>query len=109
MASRPLFRLLLLLLGSLYLGGVCELDAAERRQNYAQESHEYVLAAFGVDVAAPAAQPDDAPAALPVLWAGPPLRPAFRGRTGCPVSWSWVPDPPPPVRRLYLRYAVLRV
>ena len=40
MASGPLFRLLLLLLllGSLCLGGVCELDAAERRQNYAQES-----------------------------------------------------------------------
>ena len=48
MAPRPLFRLLLLLLGSFYLGSVCELDAAECRQNYAKETHEYVATCSSV-------------------------------------------------------------
>lgn len=109
MAPRPFFRLLLLLLGSFYLGSVCELDAAECRQNYAKETHEYVAARSGVDVLAPAAQPDDVPAALPVHWNGPVPRPMFRGLPGSPASWPWVANPPPPLRRLYLRYAVLQV
>ena len=109
MAPRPLFRLLLLLLGSFYLGGVCELDAAECRQNYAKETHEYLVARAGVDVSAPAAQPDEAPAALPVHWVEPVPRLTFRSLPGSPASWSWVANPPPPVRRLYLRYAVLQV
>ena len=109
MASRPLLRLLLLLLGSFYLGSVCELDAAECRQNYAQETHEHVVARAGVDVSAPAAQPDEVPDALSAQWVAPTSRPAFRPFAGSPASWPWVANPPPPVRRLYLRYAVLQV
>lgn len=109
MVSRSLLRLLLLLLGSFYLGGVCELDAAECRQNYAQETHEHVVARAGVDVSAPAAQPDEVPDALPARWVAPTSRPAFRPFAGSPASWPWVANPPPPVRRLYLRYAVLQV
>ena len=108
MAPRPLFRLLLLLLGSFYLGSVCELDAAECRQNYAKETHEYVVARPGVDVSAPATQFDDAPAALAESWSGLPPRPSFRGLPGSPASWPWVANPPP-MRRLYLRHAVLQV
>ena len=109
MASRHLLRLLLLLLGSFYLGSVCELDATECRQNYAQETHEHVVARAGVDVSPPAAQPDEVPAELRVQWNGPTPRPTFRGLPGSPASWPWVANPPPPVRRLYLRYAVLQV
>ena len=109
MAPRPLFRLLLLLLGSFYLSSVCELDATECRQNYAQESHEHVMARSGVEVSAQAAQPNSVPAGLMVKWTGLPSRPAFRGLPGSPASWPWVANPPPPVRRLYLRYAVLQV
>lgn len=109
MAPRPLFRLLLLLLGSFYLGGVCELDAAECRQNYAKETHEYVVARSGVDVTTPAAQPDEVADALPAQWVAPTPRLAFRPFAGSPASWPWVANPPPPVRRLYLRYAVLQV
>ena len=109
MAPRPLFRLLLLLLGSVYLGSVCELDAAECRQNYAKETHEYVVARSGVEVSAPAAQPDAGPAARLIHWVAPGLRPAFRGLAGALAVWPWVANPPPPQRRLYLRYAVLQV
>ena len=109
MAPRPLFRLLLVLLGSIYLGSVCELDAAECRQNYAKESHEHVAACSDVDVSAPAAQPDEVPARLPGQWVAPAPRPAFRSLAGSPASWPRVANPPPPVRRLYLRYAVLQV
>lgn len=109
MAPRLLLRLLLLLLGSFYLGGVCELDAAERRHNYTQETHEHVVARQGVDVSAPAAQADDVLAGLPMLWNTPKPRPSFWGLPGSPASWPWVANPPPPVRRLYLRYAVLQV
>ena len=109
MASRPLLRLLLLLLGSFYLGSVCELDAAECRQNYAQETHEHVVVRAGVDVSAPATQPDEVPDALPARWVAPTSRLAFRPFAGSPASWPWVANPPPPVRRLYLRYAVLQV
>lgn len=109
MAPRPFFRLLLLLLGSFYLGSVCELDAAECRQNYAKETHEYVATCSSVNVSAPVAQPDDAPAPLPVQWTVPPPRPAFQGLPGSPACWPWVANPPPPWRRLYLRYAVLQV
>jgi len=72
MVPRLFLRFVLLLLGSFYLGSVCELDAAERGQHYAQETHG-------------------------------------RRRVGSPAAWSWVANPPPPVRRLYLRYAVLQV
>lgn len=109
MAPRLLLRLLLLLLGGFYLGGVCELDAAECRQNYAQETHEHVVARQGVEVSAPAAQPDEMPAELLVHWNEPMPRPSFRGLPGSPASWPWVANPPPPLRRLYLRYAVLQV
>ena len=109
MVARPLFRLLLLLFGSFYLGSVCELDAAECRQNYAKETHEYVAARPGVDVSAPAAQPDEVPDALPAQWAAPAPHLALRSVAGSPVSWPWVANPPPPLRRLYLRYAVLQV
>ncbi|MEJ7660180.1 MAG: hypothetical protein WKG07_11435 [Hymenobacter sp.] len=70
---RLLFRSFAFLLGLLYLGGVCELDAAEARQNFAHESHEYVTAASTVDVPAPASR-SDAPAV--VLVAGPARLPA---------------------------------
>ncbi|WP_035560084.1 hypothetical protein [Hymenobacter sp. IS2118] len=106
---RLLFRSFAFLLGLLYLGGVCELDAAECRQNYAQETHEHVVARTSVDVSAPAAQPDEVPDALPARWVAPTSRPAFRPFAGSPASWPWVANPPPPVRRLYLRYAVLQV
>ena len=109
MAPRPLFRLLLVLLGSIYLGSVCELDAAECRQNYAQESHEHVAVRLGVAVSAPAAQPDEVPARRPRQKDAPAPRRAFRSLAGAPASWPWVANPPPPVRRLYLRYAVLQV
>ena len=109
MAPRPLFRLLLLLLGSFYLGGLCELDASERRQNYAQETHEHLAVRPGVEIAAPVAQPNNGPAAEWVHRAAPVPHLAFRGRAGSPASWPWVANPPPPVRRLYLRYAVLQV
>ena len=109
MAPRPLFRLLLLLLGSFYLGSVCELDAAECRQNYAKETHEHVAARPGVDLSAPAAQPDEVPAAMPTPWHEPVPRPTAWGRPGPPAAWPRAAKPPPPVRRLYLRYAVLQV
>ena len=111
MAARPLLRFLLFLLGSFYLGSVCELDAAECRQNYAQETHEHVVAQTGAELSTPVAQPDEAPAALPAQWAAPApaLRLAFRSVADSPASWPWVANPPPPVRRLYLRYAVLQV
>jgi|GEM_PF-1766615 len=110
MVPRLFLRFVLLLLGSFYLGSVCELDAAERGQHYAQETHEHVVARLGVDVSAPAAQPGPGTAAA---WrghgTGPTTRPLFWGRAGSPAAWSWVANPPPPVRRLYLRYAVLQV
>ena len=109
MTSRFLFRLLLVLLSSCYLGGVCELDAAECRQNYAKETHEHVVVHPGVDVPAPAAQPDDAPATLPGPWTKPAARSVFWSRAAAPASWPWVANPPPPLRRRYLRCAVLQV
>ena len=45
MHLRHLSRLLDLLLGIFCLGGACELDAKECKQNYGKESHDYVLAA----------------------------------------------------------------
>ncbi len=109
MAPHPLFRLLLLLLlGSCYLSGVCELDAAECGQHYAQETHEHIVARLGVDVAAaPAAQPDEGPAVR--RGTGPAARPLFCDRPGAPTAWPRVANPPPPPWRLYLRYAVLQV
>ena len=108
-APRFLFRLLLQLLSISYLGSVCELDAAECRRNYAQESHEHVAARPGVEISAPAAQPDEVPTGLPGQWTGPAPYLAFRGLPGSPASWPRVANPPPPVRRLYLRYAVLQI
>jgi len=108
-APRLFLRFLLLLLGGFYLGSVCELDAAECGQHYAQETHEHIVARLGVDVVAPAALPDKGPAAWRGHQTGPTTRPLFRSRAGLPAAWPWVANPPPPVRRLYLRYAVLRV
>ena len=105
---RLLFRSFTLLLGLLYLGGVCELDAAESRQNFAHESHEYITAAPTVEIPAPAPQPD-APAVVIVAGLGSAPCPAFAGQHGQVSAWPWVANPPPPVRRLYLRYAVLQV
>ena len=109
MAARPLLRFLLFLLGIFYLGSVCELDAAECRQNYAQETHEHIVSQTGVELSTPVTQPDEAPAALPVHWVEPVPRLTFRSQPDSPASWPWVANPPPPVRRLYLRYAVLQV
>ena len=105
---RLLFRSFAFLLGLLYLGGVCELDAAEARQNFAHESHEYVTAASTVKVPAPAPQPD---ALAAIIVAGPSLvpYPVCAGQHGRASAWPWVANPPPPMRRLYLRYAVLQV
>ncbi|WP_125921548.1 hypothetical protein [Hymenobacter lapidarius] len=54
--------MLTLLLGSFYQGGVCELDAAECRQNYAKEFMPNVAARVQVDV--PAAVQLATPAAV---------------------------------------------
>lgn len=109
MSARLLFRLLTLLLGSFYLNTVCQTDAEDACAYYAQECHEYVAACPGVDVAAPAAQADKVPAALLGQWAEPAPQPTFWGAAGSPAAWPWAANPPPPVRRLYLLYAVLQV
>ena len=105
---RLLFRSFTFLLGLLYLGGVCELDAAEARQNFAHESHEYVMAAPTIEVSAPAPQPA-APAVVILAGPNPAPCPVFAGQHGRVSAWPWVANPPPPMRRLYLRYAVLQV
>lgn len=103
---RLLFRSFTFLLGLLYLGGVCELDAAEARQNFAHESHEYVTAASNVEFPAPAPQPD-APAVIIVAGPSPVPYPVCAGQRGRVRNWPWVA--PPSIRRLYLLYAVLQV
>ena len=109
LARYSLFRLLTLLFGLVYLGSACELDAQEYRQNFAHETHEYLHEAAGIEMPAPVAQPAT-PAVQPeLLGATDRPRPRFRGLPGSPASWPWVANPPPPVRRLYLRYAVLQV
>lgn len=105
---RLLFRSFTFLLGLLYLGGVCELDQAEARQNFAHESHEYITAAPTVEVPAPAPQPD-APAVVLIAGPIPAPCPAFTGQRGKVSAWPWAANPPPLGRRLYLRYAVLQV
>ena len=64
MHLRHLSRLLDLLLGIFCLGGACELDAKECKQNYGKESHDYVLAAAvdAHDAALHLASLPDAPA-----------------------------------------------
>ncbi len=106
MSARVLLRLLTLLLGSFYLGSVCELDTEECKQNYAKECHAYVAARPEVDVPA-AAQPatQAAVVAAPrwrVLWAA--LFPAPRADRAWPRAES-----PPPQQRRYLWCAVLQV
>lgn len=111
MSLPALSRLLTLLLGLCYLGGVCELDEKECKQNYGKESHDYLLAAKSGNphTQAKAPQPDGPTPALP------------------PVSAKWtpwaivlvagwaarqtpaVPEGPPPRPRRYLRLSVLRV
>ena len=105
---RLLFRSLTFLLGLLYLGGVCELDADEARQHYAHESHDYLAAPTTVDVPAPASQ-SAAPAGAVVVGLAPAPCPAFVGRRGKRNAWPWEALPPPPLRQLYLRCAVLQV
>ena len=107
MSARLLLRLLTLLLGSFYLGSVCELDAEECKQNYAKECHAYVAARPEVNVPAAAGQPAT-PAAGPAAlrwrarWAAAfPATPADR-------AWPRVESPPPRPRR-YLWCAVLQV
>ena len=106
MSARLLLRLLTLLLGSFYLGGVCELDTEECKQNYAKECHAYVAARPEVTV--PVAAQPAAPAvvlAAPrwrALWAVVfPATPADR-------AWPRAKSPPPQQRR-YLWCAVLQV
>ena len=105
---RLLFRSFAFLLGLLYLSGVCELDADEAWQHFTHESHEYTTAPTSVEVPAPAAQPA-APAVVVVAQPSPVCCPAFRGQRGRASAWPRVAKLPPPVRRLYLRYAVLQV
>ena len=107
MSARLLLRLLTLLLGSFYLGSVCELDAEECKQNVAKECHAYVAARPEVRVPAAATQPA-APAAVlaaphwRALWAAVfPATPADR-------AWPRAESPPPQQRR-YLWCAVLQV
>jgi len=106
MSAPLLLRLLVLLLGSFYLGSVCELDAEECRQNFAKECHAYVAARPEVTV--PVATQPAAPAAVPFaprwrsLWAAVfPATPT--GRAG-PRA-----ERPPPRPRRYLWCAVLQV
>ena len=67
MHLRHLSRLLALLLGIFCLGGACELDAKECKQNYGKESLDYVLAAAvdAHDAALHLAPLPDAPACQP--------------------------------------------
>ena len=106
MSLPALSRLLTLLLGSFYLGSVCELDTEECKQNFAKECHAYVAARPEVTV--PAATQPAAPAAVlaaprwQALWAV--VFPAtLAGR-----AWPRVESPPPQQRR-YLWCAVLQV
>lgn len=107
MSARLLLRLLTLLLGSLYLGSVCELDAEECKQNFAKECHAYLAARPEVDVPAAAAQPA-APATVAAIrrwrqvWA--------LGYGAAPADRTWPrPESPPPQSRRYLWCAVLQV
>ena len=107
MSARALLRLLTLLLGSFYLGSVCELDAEECRQNYAKECHAYVAAHPGVDVPAAAGQlaiPTTVPAAP--RWPAPGA--AFFPPTRADRAWPRAQSPPPRPRR-HLWCAVLQV
>ena len=106
MSTRLLLRFLTLLLGSLYLGSVCELDTEECKQNYAKECHAYVAARSEVTV--PATPQPATPAAVlaaprwRALWAAVfPATPADR-------AWPRAESPPPQHRR-YLWCAVLQV
>ena len=107
MSVRILLRLLTLLLGSFYLGSVCELDTEECKQNYAKECHAYVAARPEVNVPAAAAQPATPAAVLAaprwrIMWAAVfPATPADR-------AWPRAESPPPQQRR-YLWCAVLQV
>ena len=107
MSARLLLRLLTLLLGSFYLGSVCELDTEECKQNYAKECHAYVAARPEVTVPAAVEQPATPAAVLAAprwraLWAAVfPATPAGR-------AWPRVESPPPQQRR-YLWCAVLQV
>lgn len=107
MSLPALSRLLTLLLGLCYLGGVCELDAKECQRNYGKENHDYVLAAKGADLHAPAPQPD-APA-LPPVPAWWTMRAVVRAAAWVARQTPAVPEGPPPRPRRYLRLAVLRV
>ena len=107
MSTRLLLRLLTLLLGSFYLGSVCELDTEECKQNYAKECHVHVAARPEVTVPAAATHPGTPATVLAAprwraLWAA--VFPAARaGRT-----WPRAESPPPRQRR-YLWCAVLQV
>lgn len=106
MSVRCLLRLLTLLLGGLYLGSVCELDAAECKQNYAKECHAYVAARpeVVVPVAAPTAAPAAGRAAPRRRIPGAAAFPATRADRAWPRAKS-----PPPRPRRYLWCAVLRI
>jgi len=108
--SLPVFsRLLTLLLGLCYLGGVCELDAQECKRNYGNESHDYVLAAKSADLHAPAPQPDGPAPALPPAPMWRTLRAVVQVAGWAARQTPAVPEGPPPRPRRYLRLAVLQV
>ncbi len=107
MSTRLLFRLLILLLDSCYLGSVYELDAEQCRQNFAKECHTYVGARPEVDV--PATQPAT-PAAVPVTPRRRALRAAARmrksGSTGAGCKPTQLPQPTP--RRVSLHRQLMK-
>ena len=82
MSARLMLRLLTLLLGSFYLGSVCELDTEECKQNYAKECHAYVAARPEVTCRPRLPNPPPRPPCRP---------PRAGGRCGPPCS-----RPPPP-------------
>ncbi len=104
-----LTRLLTLLLGMCYLGGVCELDAKECKQNYAKESHDYLLAADAHDGTIHVAPQPAAPDAL--LWPVPAWQTLWAVVFAMEAANNPAPsrEGPPPRPRLYLRHSVLQV
>ena len=109
MSLSVLSRLLTLLLGIFYLGGVCELDAKECKQNYGKESHEYVLSVKSTDLHAPAPQPDGPVTILLPVPVWQTVRAIERAAEWAACQTPPVPEGPPPRPRRYLRLAVLRV
>lgn len=110
MLPRPLLRLLILLLGLLYLGGVCELDRDEARQNFAKECHDALLTVAAVDPPAAVATTPTRPGARQRPEPGQrAVWPGVRVGAGAGAGWPPAPAVPPPLWRRWLRCAVLQV